>query len=98
MPSVILTEGAIKGLERCQEYLLGVSPQSCEKASEAISEALKLLESFPEVGQIDEVDPQLRELVIPFGGSGYVALYLYEDISDQVFVLAFRHQREAGFD
>jgi hypothetical protein len=41
--------------------------------------------------------PELRELVIPFGGSGYVALYRHEPADDAVYVLAFRHQKEAGF-
>jgi ParE toxin of type II toxin-antitoxin system, parDE len=40
----------------------------------------------------------LRELVIAFGDSGYVALYRYDRDDDAVYVLAFRHQREAGFE
>ena len=39
----------------------------------------------------------LRELVIPFGAAGYVALYRHEPDDDQVMILAFRHQREAGY-
>jgi hypothetical protein len=38
-----------------------------------------------------------RELVIPFGNSGYVALYRYEPGDDAVLILAFRHQKEAGY-
>jgi len=41
--------------------------------------------------------PEIRELIIPFGDSGYVALYDYEAASDSVIVLAFRHQKEAGY-
>jgi len=41
--------------------------------------------------------PDLRELVIAFGESGYVALYRHEPADDAVYVLAFRHQREAGY-
>jgi len=41
--------------------------------------------------------PEIRELIIPFGDSGYVALYHYEAASDSVIVLAFRHQKEAGY-
>lgn len=41
--------------------------------------------------------PELRELVIPFGDSGYVALYLHDTNDDTVYVLAFRHQHEAGY-
>ena len=37
----------------------------------------------------------MRELIIPFGDSGYVALYRYEIEADSVYVLAFRRQKEA---
>lgn len=97
MPSVIITEGAFEGLERCRSFLQDVSPSACERAASAISDAFKHLERFPNSGRTDEVDPSLQELLIPFGGSGYVALYLYEEISDQVLILAFRHQKEAGY-
>ena len=39
----------------------------------------------------------MRELVIPFGETGYVALYRYDTEGDLVYILAFRHQREAGY-
>ena len=40
--------------------------------------------------------PELRELLIDFGDSGYAALYRYDPTKDAVYVLAFRHQKEAG--
>jgi len=39
----------------------------------------------------------LRELLISYGKSGYVALYSYEQREDVVLVLAIRHHREAGY-
>jgi plasmid stabilization system protein ParE len=41
-------------------------------------------------------DPYLRELVIPFGASGYVALFEIEP-HEVVTVIAVRHQREDDF-
>ena len=41
--------------------------------------------------------PELRELVIGFGKAGYVALYRHVEGEQAVFVLAFRHQKEAGY-
>jgi plasmid stabilization system protein ParE len=38
----------------------------------------------------------LRELVISFGGAGYVALFEIED-NETVTVLAVRHQREDDY-
>ena len=41
-------------------------------------------------------NPFLRELIIPFGGSGYVALFEIET-RDTVTLLAVRHQREEDY-
>lgn len=40
--------------------------------------------------------PLLRELLIPFGASGYVALFEIDD-SRTVTVVAVRHQRESDY-
>ncbi|UIJ45313.1 type II toxin-antitoxin system RelE/ParE family toxin [Sphingomonas cannabina] len=64
------------------------------RAAKVIGEHLKTLERFPTVGR--PVHDGLRELVIGFGESGYVALYHYDPAEDAV-LLAFRHQREAGY-
>ncbi len=97
MPRVIVTEAAARGLERCRQFLAGKSPQAAWRAGQVIERQLLLLESSPAVGRPDDEHPQLRELVIPFGDSGYVALYRFVEAEDVVYVLAFRHQKEAGY-
>jgi len=54
------------------------------------------LETTPDIGRPFPDLPELRELVIGSGDSGYVALYRHEPEADAVYVLAFRHQKEAG--
>jgi plasmid stabilization system protein ParE len=39
----------------------------------------------------------IRELVISYGQTGYVALYRFVVPQDEVRMLAVRHQREIGF-
>ena len=41
-------------------------------------------------------NPAQRELIVPFGGTGYVALYEIVSVS-RVVVLAVRHQREEDY-
>jgi hypothetical protein len=41
-------------------------------------------------------NPFLRELVIPFGASGYVALFEIDN-EETVTILAVRHQREDDY-
>lgn len=53
---------------------------------------------MPAMGRPFSDMPELRELPIPFGDSGYVALYRYVPGDDAVYLLAFRHQKEAGYE
>lgn len=97
MPRVIITEGAGQGLEHCRQFLANKSPQAAKRAGEAIARQLALLETAPDIGRPLPELPAVRELIIGFGDSGYVALYRYEPVDDVIYVLAFRHQKEAGY-
>lgn len=97
MPRVIITEGASQGLERCRQFLADKNPLAAGRAGLAIAQQFTLLETVPAIGRPLEEAPELRELVIPFGDSGYVALYHHDMQADAVYVLAFRHQKEAGY-
>ena len=97
MPRVVITEGAAHGLERCRRFLAKKNPQAVTRAGQAIERQFALLETEPEIGRPFNDLPELRELIVPFGDSGYVALYHHEVKNDSVYVLAFRHQKEAGY-
>ena len=85
------------GLERCRQFLATRSPEASRRAGQAIERQFTSLEMTPEIGRPFADAPVLRELVIDFGDSGYVALYRHEPADDVVYILAFRHQKEAGF-
>lgn len=97
MPRVIVTEGAAQGLDRCRRFLTAKAPEAAKRAAQAIERQFLLLEKTPEIGRPFPEQSDLRELVIAFGDSGYIALYRYEPADDTVYVLAFRHQKEAGY-
>lgn len=97
MPRVIITGSAVEGLERCRRFLTAKAPEAASRAGRIIERHLLLLEAAPDIGRPFPDLPVLRELVIPFGDSGYVALYRHEPSDDAVVVLAFRHQKEAGY-
>lgn len=61
----------------------------------AIQSAIDNLAAHPLVGRRLEND--LRELIISFGETGYVALYRFVVQHDTVRVLSLRHQREVGY-
>ncbi len=87
----------MEGLERCRQFLAVRSPEAARRAGQAIERQFLLLETAPDIGRPFPDLPELRELMISFGDSGYVALYRHEPVRDAVYVLAFRPQKEAGY-
>lgn len=68
-----------------------------ERALQAIKAAIRTLELTPfTCRKAGHGSPFLRELVIPFGASGYVALFEIDN-AETVTVLALRHQRESDY-
>lgn len=68
-----------------------------ERALAAIRDGIRLLEASPFSCRKATLDNTfLRELLIAFGASGYVALFEIED-ANTVTVLAVRHQREDDY-
>ena len=95
--SVRFTEEAEADLVRLYEFILANDETDwslAERALEAIKNAIRSLELSPfSYRKATSGNPFLRELVIPFGASGYVALF--EIDNDQtVTILAVRHQLE----
>ncbi|MBB4155358.1 plasmid stabilization system protein ParE [Sphingomonas jinjuensis] len=95
MPHLILTEKAARGVARCLDFLAQHDEPASLRASAAIASRLVSLKTRPLIGRPAPNDT--RELVIPFGSSGYVARYRYDATRDTVMILAVRHQREAGY-
>lgn len=67
-----------------------------DRAMQAIKEGMAFLKSSPFSCRKAANNPFLRELVIPFGSSGYVALFEIVD-SNTVIIGAIRHQREDDY-
>lgn len=94
---VRFTAEAKSDLERLFEFLAANDLQAAEHALSTIGRAWTVLEDFPfSCRKADEGNPFLRELVVPFGAAGYVALFEIED-QETVTVLAVRHQREDDY-
>lgn len=97
MPRIVTTRGAVAGLQRCRGFLDDKAPEAAYRAAQVIADRFQALQVNPDVGRPLPDRPELRELVIPFGDSGYVALYRHEPADEVVYILAFRHQKEAGY-
>lgn len=96
MPQVIFTPTALRDLERLREFLRPKNPSAAKRAAAAIIRTVRVLGEHPQIGRpVDDEELDIRELVIFFGGSGYLARYRVDD--GGVTILALRHQKEAGY-
>ena len=100
---VRLTREAEADLERLFDFVLeremgrdGGDLQLAERALTAIRAGFATLKTSPFTCRKAGQSPFLRELIIPFGRSGYVALIEIESATD-VVVVAVRHQFEDDY-
>lgn len=91
------TRAAREDVRELYAFQLQQSLQSARRARDTIAKGMELLKDFPfTCRKADPNNPFLRELVIPFGGAGYVGLFQIDDHST-VTILAVRHQREDDY-
>ncbi len=95
VPQVVYAAQALDDLERLMNYLLEYDAGSATQAVGVIISAVDALQNHPLIGR--RVEGELRELVISFGKTGYMALYRFVPLLDEVRILAIRHQRELDY-
>lgn len=100
---VRLTREAEADLERLFDFVLeressrdGGDLQQAEKALTAIRSSFATLQTSPFSCRKVGKSPFLRELIIPFGRSGYVALFEIVSASE-VVIAAVRHRLEEDY-
>jgi plasmid stabilization system protein ParE len=94
---VRFTPEAEDDLIRLYDFLLEKDVTAAERALDAIKGAVEFLRFSPfSCRKALPRNPFLRELVVPFGSTGYVALFEIES-SSTVSILAVRHQREEDY-
>lgn len=99
---VRLTREAEEDVLRLYDFLIerelaqGGDLGVAERAITAIHQAFLLLQLSPFSCRKADQSPFLRELIIPFGSAGYVALFEISD-AQQVVIAAVRHQRESDY-
>lgn len=91
------TKAAKEDLLRLYKFLVENDLDAARRALDAIRKSINLLQAFPFTCRKASPDnPFLREMLIGFGGGGYVALFEIES-ENIVTILAVRHQREEDY-
>ena len=93
--AVRFADGADDDLVRLFEFLADHDLATAERAFAAIRKGLAMAAAMPYSCRRAAGSSWVRECVISFGRSGYVAAF--EIAEDAILVLAVRHQREDDF-
>lgn len=100
---VEFSQAALEDLERLFDFALQRELDSetgdldiPDRELQAIKNAIAFLQSFPFACRKSGSSPFVRELLIPFGSAGCVALFDIAD-SQTVIIGALRHQREDDY-
>jgi plasmid stabilization system protein ParE len=97
MPQVKLSPRARLDIKRLYEFLAQKDVAAASNAVDAVIQSFIPLTRIPKVGRQKD-GTLLRELIISYGNSGYVALYDFDEMSDEVVITALRHQKEKGYN
>ena len=92
MATLRFTPAALGDLERLATFLRESDARAAAETIPLVMDALKLLAAYPLVGR--PIDVNRRELVVFRGRTGYLVQYSFRLASDEVVILAVRHQRE----
>lgn len=93
--TIVYSARALGRLERAFDRLRKENPEAVMTPADAISSGVESLRAHTLLGR--RVHGEIRELVISYGTTGYVALYRFLVPQDEVRLFAIRHQREIGF-
>lgn len=95
MTTLSLSRSAFSDIERFTDFLIEHESESAARTFEVIINALEALRQHPYIGRA--IEGGLRELIISRGRTGYVALYEFDRVRDEVVIHRVRHQLEAGY-
>lgn len=95
---VVWSPKSLGSIQLLYNFLAEKDIDAAKAAAALILKQAELLERFPQAGRpAEDLEPEHRELLIPFGGAGYVLLYHFAESGNAITVLAIRHQKEVGY-
>lgn len=99
MPHIVVwSPHSLECMRNLYDFLAEKDMDAAKKAAKLILKHVDILEKFPNAGRpADDLEPEHRELLIPFGRTGYVLLYHFPDGGDEVTILAIKHQMAVGY-
>jgi plasmid stabilization system protein ParE len=91
---LVVSRAAVADLARLREFLADKSPTAAQRAVSTIVQAIDSLATYPDRARLSGVEG-LRDLIIPFGGSGYIVRFAVDPHRQEVLIMRLWHGREA---
>jgi plasmid stabilization system protein ParE len=91
---IVLAPDALADIERLRAFLDQTNPGAARRAMAAILMAIERLQEFPGSG-MPTGDAEIRQIVIRFDASGYIARYAVLAETGDIVVTRIWHGREA---
>ena len=95
MITLLFSRRALADVERFTNFTVQHDPEAAAGIFEGIINAVQVLLRHPSIGR--PAEHGLRELVISRGRAGYIALYKFDPVRNEILVHRLRHQREVGY-
>jgi plasmid stabilization system protein ParE len=93
--TLVYSARALADIDRAFAFQRDTTSQAAVNAVVAIRTAVESLAAHPFIGR--RIEGELRELIVSYGQTGFVAMYRFHLQLDEVRVLALRRQREVGY-
>jgi toxin ParE1/3/4 len=91
---ILLSHDAVEDVERLRVFLDHANPGAAQRAIALIWAAMEKLQDFPTLGMPTD-DPEIRQIVVRFGASGYIVRYVILPETADILVTRVWHGREA---
>ena len=89
-----LSPDAVDDVARLRTFLDQVNTGAAGRALELIWIAIERLQDFPTLGMLTD-DPEIRQIVVRFGVSGYIIRYVVLPESGDILITRIWHGRES---
>jgi plasmid stabilization system protein ParE len=97
MTRIAPTPEFTQDVRRLREFLGAKNQEAAKRVSAVIRQSVTSLKTYPEAHRPVPSEPNYRELIIPFGATGYKVLYHYRKSADLVTLVAMKHQLENDY-
>jgi plasmid stabilization system protein ParE len=93
---VVWSASAVRDMARLQAFLDDKNSEAARRLAGPVLRSIGTLATHPQIGRpVAHLGPGVPERIIPFGGSSYIARYVFDGVI--VSILSVRHAREAGY-